>query len=171
MQAAAQNMQQQMQQMQAIQQDAQQVAAAQQAAQDAANAAQQGMNGGQPGGQQPGQAGGQQPGQGQQAQGPPGQQPGQGGIGQGAGDRPIAESPFTIKTEVSKSQDIEKGRVIAATLVKADAVKGDSKAEVREVAKAAMQEATDEVDSERVGRQAQKVVRDYFGSMGEEEKK
>ena len=83
----------------------------------------------------------------------------------------MGEAPFTVKQEVSKSKDDDKGRVIAATLVKADALKGETKAEVREVAKAAMQDATDEVDSERVGRQAQKVVRDYFGSMGGEEKK
>jgi hypothetical protein len=164
--AAQQAMQDQLEQMQAAQQDAAQVAAAQQAAQDAAQGAQEGMNGeqanqGQEGGQ--GQQPGQQPGQ--QA-GQPGNGPG--GQGRGAGERGVAEAPFTVKQEVSKSKDIEKGRVIAATLVKADAVKGESKAQVRDVAKAAMQESTDEIESERVGRQAQKVVRDYFGSMAEE---
>lgn len=162
--AAQQAMQDQLEQMQAAQQDAQQVAAAQQAADDAANGAQQGMNGEQGNQGQDGQGHGQQAGQ---QGGPPGGKGG-GGQGRGAGDRGIAESPFTVKQEVSKSKDIEKGRIIAATLVKADAVKGESKAEVREVAKAAMQESTDDIESERVGRQAQKVVRDYFGSMAEE---
>ena len=83
----------------------------------------------------------------------------------------IAESPFTIKQEVSKSKDIEKGKVIAATFVKADALKGESKATMKEVAESAVKDSTDEVDSERVGRQAQKVVKDYFGSLGTEEKK
>jgi hypothetical protein len=163
---AGQQMQQQLQQMQAIAQDAQQVQAAQQAAQQAQQAAQGGLANNAQQGQ------GQQ-GQGQQGQGQQGQQPGaaQGpGVGQGQGMNAASgapEAPFTTKQEVSKSKDIEKGRIIAATFVKADALKGESKAEVREVAEAAMQESTDEVDTERVSRQAQKVVKDYFGSMGE----
>jgi len=36
------------------------------------------------------------------------------------------------------------------------------------VARAAMQDQTDEIDNERVGRQAQGVVRDYFGSLADE---
>lgn len=79
----------------------------------------------------------------------------------------VAEAPFTIKEEVSKSKDNKDGKIIAATFVKADALKGESKAAVKEVAESAVRDATDEVDTERVSRQAQKVVKDYFGSMGE----
>lgn len=162
---ASQQMQQQLQNMQAIAQDAQQVAAAQQAAQAAQQAA-QGAAGGQSGADQ-GQ------GQGDNGQGnQPGNnqcQPGGGAEneGPGGGMMGVAEAPFTIKEEVSKSKDNKDGKIIAATFVKADALKGESKAAVKEVAESAVRDATDEVDTERVSRQAQKVVKDYFGSMGE----
>ncbi len=162
---ANQQMQQQMQNLQAAAQDAQQVAAAQQAAQQAANGGQ--------GGQQANA--GQQGNQGQGDNGmPPGQKQGQGqggaGIGQG-GNIGMAEAPFTVKQEVSKSKDNEKGKIIAASLVKAEALKGESKAEIREISKSMLQDATDEVDSERVSRQGQNVVKDYFGQINEDASK
>ncbi|HEX8339452.1 MAG TPA: hypothetical protein VF624_00955 [Tepidisphaeraceae bacterium] len=162
--AAQQQMKDQLQQMQAAAQDAQQVAAAQQAAQDAAGQAQQGMNG-----DQPGQGEGE--GQGPFAAGDPGQNQGNGqggpGLGRG-GNVGVTEAPFTVKREVSKSKDIESGRIIAATLIKSEALRGESKAALQDVARAALQDQTDEVDNERVGRAAQGVVRDYFGSLAEE---
>ncbi len=171
---AAQQMQQQMQQMQAVAQDAQQVQAAQQAAQAAQQAAQDGLaNGGQGQGQGQGQGHGQgqQPGQGDNPGDPNGQGPGGGGPGQGQGAQMgVAEAPYTVKQEVSHSKDIKTGKVIAATFVKADAIKGESKAEVQQVAESALKDATDEIDSERVSRQAQNVVKNYFGSLGEEKK-
>ena len=57
--------------------------------------------------------------------------------------------------------------MLAGSLVKADAPRGESKAVLRDAAKSAEQDAADEIDSDRVGRQAQKAVRDYFGSMAE----
>lgn len=167
MQQAMAGMQDQLQQMQAVSQDAQQVAAAQQNAQDAADDMQNQMNGSQPG-------------QGQD-QGKPDQTkndtgPGPKGQGMGKGNKGVggaaqsAEAPFTVKQEVSHSQDNAKGRIIAATLVKADPIKGESHADTKAVAQAAEQESTDEIDSERVGRPAQKVVRDYFGSLEENDK-
>ena len=84
----------------------------------------------------------------------------------GAGPRPAAEeAPFGFKDEISKSKDDEKGQTIAQTLVKADAEKGESTAELRDVVRSNLQESTDEVDSQRISRQAQKAVRDYFSTI------
>lgn len=166
MQDAMKQMQDTMDQIQAQQQDAAQVAAAQQAAQEAADAAAEGVD-------DKGQGDGKGGGQGEFAQGNPnkGQGNGQGGPGKGAGGQAgVSEAPFAIKQEVSKSENQKGGRIIAATLIKADSEKGESKADLKDVAKAAEQADTDEVDSERVSRQAQKAVKDYFGSLGEEKK-
>jgi hypothetical protein len=163
---ASQQMQQQLQNMQAIAQDAQQVAAAQQAAAAAQQAA-QGASGG-PGQGDQGQGQGNNNGQGNQPGDNQGQPGGGGGNeGPGGGMMDVAEAPFTIKEEISKSKDNKDGKIIAATFVKADALRGESKAAVKEVAESAVRDATDEVNTERVSRQAQKVVKDYFGSMGE----
>ena len=171
-----QQMQQQLQQMQAVAADAQQIAAAQQAAQNGAQQAMNGANAGQAGnGGQPG-GNGQWPGNnGGQVGGPPPNGQWQGGAnnglapnngGQGAGDRSgKAYAPYTVKAEVSPSQDIETGRLLASTFVKAGTVKGESKEQLKEVAASAMKDATDEIDQQRVSRQAQKVVREYFSSM------
>ena len=92
----------------------------------------QGQNGGQ------WQGNGQIQGNGQQNQPWNGQQgpagPNQGGIG--AGDRNYKEqAPYAVKPEVSPSTDNEKGRIIASTLVKAGAIKGESKAELKQIAR------------------------------------
>jgi hypothetical protein len=167
---AAQAMQQQLQAMQAMKADAQQVAAAQaqaaQAAQDAAN----GMNGQQ--GQQ-GQAPGQQAGQWNNGgnnqgnnQGKWNQQanragPNQGGIG--AGDRTYKEqAPYQLKEQVSESKDIEGGKILASTLIKAKSVRGESKVGEATVAPPPEQEAADEVEQERISRPAQQAVKEYF---------
>jgi hypothetical protein len=44
-------------------------------------------------------------------------------------------------------------------------LKGDSKLGLKQVAEAAQKEAADEVDEERVSRQAQSAVKEYFKSM------
>ena len=172
----AQQMQQQLQQMQAVAQDMQQIQGAQQ---NAANAAQQAMNGmnGQQG--QQGQDGGQGAWQGQgdnqggdqnqpwNGQANNGMGPNQGG--QGAGDRSgKQQAPYAIKPEMSPSQDEEKGRILASQLVKGEALKGESKEQLKEVAESALKEASEEIDQDRVSRQAQRVVREYFNSMQRE---
>jgi hypothetical protein len=49
--------------------------------------------------------------------------------------------------------------------VKSDSEVGESTAELREVVKANLQESTDEVDNQRISRQAQKAVKDYFSGI------
>lgn len=170
-------MQQQLQQMQAAQQDMQQMAAAQAAAQQGAADAQNAVNGqqGQPGGQQ-GQG---QDGQDGQGQGQAGQDPNQGGQpgnqngmmaggGVGAGDRSAKQAaPFTVKQEISQSQENEKGKVLASRWVKAGSFKGESKAELADVAASVEQAQTDEVEQERITGQAREAQKKYFNSLAE----
>lgn len=170
MQQAMASMQQQMQQMQAAQQDANQVAAAQQQAADAASEAQAALNGdGNGSGTGPTSPGQQPGGQGGGKQGAPG---GQGTNRAGRGHTASVATggqdvPFTVDKKTALGEENDKGRMLAGSLVKADAPKGESKAALRDAARSAEQEAADEVDSDRVGKRSQKVVRDYFGSMGE----
>lgn len=176
-----QQMQQQLQQMQAMQQDMQQMAAAQQAAQQGAQQAQNAMNGQQQGqaGQQGQQGQGGQDGQGEgqggqqvgqnpgDGQGNPGNQNGMmngGGIGQG--DRSAkAAAPFTVKQEVSQSQEDEKGKILASRWVQAGSIKGESKAALADVAASAEQAQTDEVEQERITGQAREAQKKYFNSL------
>ena len=160
MQQAMQNMQQQMQQMQNAQQGANQVAAGQQQMQQAVAAAQGAMNGNQPG-NNPGKQGGGQAGP------PGGSKAGTGHIANAQGkptDGP--DVPFTVDKKTSLGQTDDTGRLLAGSLVKSDAPRGESKAKLQQAAKTAEQEAAEEVDSDRIGKQSQKVVRDYFGAMG-----
>ncbi len=177
MQQAMQQMQQQMQQMAAAQQDAEQIAAAQQGAQAAAQQAMDQMNGqsGNKPGQGDGKNGNQNGGNGQEGNPNQPNQPWNGQAnngmqqnagGQGAGDRSLKQqAPYQVKQEVSKSQDDEKGRILASTLVKAAAIKGESKETAKEVAASELKDQTEEVDQDRVSRQAQSVVKDYFSTM------
>ncbi|HEX8323937.1 MAG TPA: hypothetical protein VF595_08485 [Tepidisphaeraceae bacterium] len=167
MQQAMSAMQQQMQQMQAAQQDAQQVAAAQQGAQQAAADAQAAMNG---------QGQGEAPADGAAPPGAPGaeqKQPGGapgkiGGRGHTASRATGGQDvPFTVDKKTAPGIEDDKGRMLAGSLVKDKAPKGESKAALANAARSAEQDAADEVDSDRVGKQAQKAVRDYFGSMTE----
>ena len=73
-----------------------------------------------------------------------------------------------MKQEVDSSEDIESGAILANTLVKDRSIKGESKAKLSEVAASALSEATDEIDQERISRQAQKVVKGYFETLQEE---
>jgi hypothetical protein len=174
---AMQQMQAQLQQMQAQAQDAQQIAAAQAACQAAANEAQNGANGNNGGGGQGPNAGQWRDGQ-IDGNGDPGQFRGQaafaganqGGIG--AGDRTYkAQAPYTVKQEVSQSQDDEKGRILASTYIKDNKpFKGESTATLQQVAEAAQKEQTDEVEQERISRQAAQAVKGYFGSLSEDKK-
>ncbi len=172
MSSAKQAMQQQLQAMQAMQSDAKQIAAAQQAAQAAAQDAAAACNGGQAG---PGKQGagnqawaGNNP---QWRQGPnnngnPQPNQGMGGFGIGAGPRPGKdEAPYAVKEVISPSEDIEHGKILASTLIRAKSVKGKSTVGLQEVAKQAEQEATDEVEEDRISRQAQQTVKEYFRSM------
>lgn len=153
----AQQLQQQLQQLQAIQKDAQQMAAAQQAMQQAMN---------QPGNNPGGNNAGDQPWNPDVAEVP---QEGPGGAGIGMGERPRSDgAPFTIKQEVSPSIDDEKGKTLASYFVKADAIKGEARAELREVAEAGEKQATDEIDQDRIPRSTQNSVRDYFRSLAPE---
>jgi hypothetical protein len=158
MQPSAQALAKAIQQLQQNAQDAQQIAAAQQAAIRAAEQAAKECAGG---GQDPDNQGG---------DGQPADQGGQGGWAQAGGDRPKPqESPYGVKDEVSASEDNEEGRILATTLIKdREGLKGESKEQLKEVLEMAEAEATDEVDQERVSRQAQKAVKDYFGSMQED---
>lgn len=162
MQQAQQDMKNAIDQMQAMQKDMRQVQAQQQQAQQQAQNAAGQCNGGQPG---------QKPGPGQAAWKPgeidnkPGQ--GMGGAGQGMGGQ--AEStpaPFGFKDEISKSQDNEKGRILASSFVKADQLIGESTAGLREVIQSNVQDSADEIDRQRIGRQAANAVRDYFKTLG-----
>jgi len=171
---AMEQMQQQLQQMQAAAQDAQQIAAAQAAAQAAQADAQNAMNGNNPAGQGDGggqwnpnanMAGNNQ----QQGQFQPGfAGPNPGGIG--AGDRTYkSPAPFGVKQQISPSQDDEKGRILASTFIKDNKpFKGASTETLKQVVESALKEQTDEVEQERISRQAQRAVREYFNSMEKE---
>ncbi|HRK30533.1 MAG TPA: hypothetical protein PLD59_05595 [Tepidisphaeraceae bacterium] len=169
MQQAMQQMQQQLDQMEAVAQDAQQLADAQagldQAMQEAA-----GMCNGEGEGE-----GGQAGNGGQWREGDPNRMgnngDGMGGAGIAAGDRSAKQqAPFGVKRETAPSQNTKDGRLLASIYIKDNKpIKGSGKAELRDVAAAAEQEAADEVDTDRVGRGAQNVVKDYFGSLSKEE--
>ena len=190
MQQSAQQMNQALSQMQAVQQAASQMQQAQGMNQ---GQGQQGQGQGQQSGNQPGQSGnpgqtpgGQQPGQGgQNGQGTGGQQMsspntgqygmqnpsepgmGAGGGGQGMGGQglPYAPAPFGVKQEQSFSHDDDEGRTIASTLIKGETLRGESTAAVREIVESEVKDVTDEVDTQRVSRRAEKAVRDYFQTM------
>jgi hypothetical protein len=88
------------------------------------------------------------------------------------GDRTFkAQAPYGVKQEISSSEDIDDGKVLASTYIKAKTIKGESRAELQEVLAESEQEAPDEVDQERVSHQAQKVVRDYFKSVSDDASK
>ncbi|MEO6435408.1 MAG: hypothetical protein ABIP55_06555 [Tepidisphaeraceae bacterium] len=170
---AMQQMNQQLGQMQAMKADAQQMQAMQnqmnQAAQQAAGACNNpGAQGGQQAGQgKPGQWANNNQGQWQQGDNRQfkGPNQGMGGAGIGAGDRSFKEqAPYTPKEEMSPSQDIEGGKILASTLIKAQSLKGQSKVTAQTVAPPPEQEATDEIEQERISRPAQQAVKEYFSA-------
>lgn len=178
MQQAMAGMQQTLQQMQAAAQDAQQIAAAQQAAAQGQANAQQAMNGAQ-GGDKANMKGNQQ---GQNGNGKwndnnnrnfNGPNNGMAGGGVGAGDRTQkAQAPFGVQQVVDPSQDNESGRIIASNFIKDNnPLKGKSSETLKEIAEKAQTEQTDEIDTERVGRQAQNAVKQYFNTVAKEDPK
>jgi len=171
MQEAMANMQQQLQEMDAAAKDAQQMADAQQGLDEAMQEAAGACNN--PGdGQGDGKLAGRKDGQGQWGEGDPKNKgAGMGGPGIGAGGRADKQqAPYGVKRENAPSQNNKDGRLLASLYIKDNKpIKGASTAELKEVAAAAEQEAADEVDTDRVGRGAQNVVKDYFGSLSKEE--
>ena len=169
-QSAKQQMQQQVAQLQAMAKDAQAVAAGQQGSNGQGQGQGQQANGQNNGaGQQQGQWGGQGQG-GQWQQGNPQQQQGQGGQGGPAvaagGKRPdpIA-APFGVKQELSASETIDKGEILASTFVKAPAERGTSHLQLSQAVEAESKEAAEEVDQDRIPRGAQKAVKEYFETL------
>lgn len=180
------HMRQQLRAMKAIQDDARAMASAAQAARDAAQAARAGAQGqgagagttasagatagnpgrgGVPGSGQttPGQASGAAGAAGWGGSGTSGRGLG-GGVGEG--DRSFKEvAPFTVRPERAPTQTDERGRVLASSFVRAGALRGEATEELKEVTRAAEQQAAEEVDTERVGRAAQRVVRQYFNAL------
>jgi hypothetical protein len=160
---AGQSMQQQLGQLQAMAKDQQAVAAGQQGGQDGQN--------GQQGGQGQGQDRQGQGGQGQKgewAKGDPNQhgQGGQGGPAMAAGARPNPqEAPYGVKQEVTNYQTDDKGKILASSFVKAGSIKGESKVGLSNDALKDYQEATDEVDEDRIPRSASHAVKDYFETL------
>ena len=95
---------------------------------------------------------------------------GGGGPGQASGSRPKPQvAPFAVKQEVSHSDTIEKGKILASSFVKADALKGKSEAKLQNVPEATETELTDEVDNSRVSRQAREAVKEYHRAINKDE--
>jgi hypothetical protein len=157
MQQASQQMTQALGEMDAVKKDAEQVAAAQ-------NANDQGSDGGNGDGKQPGEGG--EGGQGQGGRGQGGNGAGQ-GLGAGGGGAPgIKQAPFGIKQQMDASKNIDGGRILAKTFVKADQLPGKSTLVMTPAAKAAIKESTDDVNEESVPKDAQNAVKEYFDNVG-----
>ncbi|HWE92802.1 MAG TPA: hypothetical protein VG269_02405 [Tepidisphaeraceae bacterium] len=177
MQQAAQAMQQQIGQLQAMAKDQQAVAAGQQGGQVMQQGQQgqqlaQGQGQGQGQNGQGQQAGGQgKNGQGQwQAGDPQQQQGGQGGQGGAAvaagGQRPDpTEAPFQVQKELSASQTIDEGKILASSFVKAPSERGTSKVEFSKAIESESKEAADEVEQDRIPRGAKNAVKGYFETL------
>ena len=163
---AQQQMQQQLQQMQAMAQDAQAMAARQQG-----NAPDGGDGQGGEGEQGQGEANGDG---GEFAQGNPEENfgdGGQGGAAMATGPRPKGMSaPFGVKQEITRYQTDNKGKILASSFVKADAIRGDSKVGLSEAVAAAENDVTDEIEEERVSKQARQAVKEYFETIKEDAK-
>ena len=92
-----------------------------------------------------------------------------GGPGRGAGGKAeIAEAPYDVVQDVSAGHLHEKGKILASSLVKAAALKGDSKIVLSQADGSDYKEMTDEVDTDRIPRPAMKAVREYFGDVAED---
>jgi hypothetical protein len=94
---------------------------------------------------------------------------GMGGPGQGAGGQASRENaPFAVKHENAPSKDNGKGRILASSLIKDNAPKGEAKAELQNIMSNGPKDAADEVEEERVSRQARNVVQEYFQTKSED---
>lgn len=157
-------MDQAMAQMQAVQQDAAQMDAAREAI---AEGQSQALDGLAPGDADQGTGSGDDDGQKHNQQRNDGNNPGGGHNGFG-GHLYKTQAPYTVKRVLDPSQNIADGRVLASTLVKAGALRGEKREALKDVAVAAEKDAPDEVDQDRVSRKAQNVVKEYFRSMQED---
>jgi hypothetical protein len=108
---------------------------------------------------------------GQWKQGNPNQKgQGMGGPGIGAGGQaPVEEAPYQVMQDVTTGAVHEEGKILASTLVKAAAEKGNSKIDLTQAQGSDYKEATDEIDQDRIPKSAQKAVRDYFGDAQSEQ--
>ena len=75
----------------------------------------------------------------------------------------MAEAPYDTVQEVSPGVIDEKGKIQHTSMVKAAALKGESKQLLSQVRESEMKEMNDEVDTERIPRAAMKAVKEYFG--------
>jgi hypothetical protein len=163
---AGQSMQQQLQQMQAMANAAQSNGAGQGGKSPGQSPGQQ-ASAGQPGSGQ----GGNQSGQGQQwAKG--NQQPGNGGNGgQAGGARPDpTEAPYAVKKELSPSETIDKGRILASSFVKAGTIVGESKVGLSDAVLQEQQDEADQVDEDRIPRASAEAVKSYFKTIQDDSK-
>jgi len=86
--------------------------------------------------------------------------------GNGGGQNPgLTVAPYTVKTEIDPSKATDNGKILASSLIKADQIKGESKAQLNSVVTQAQQDTPDDVDTEGVSGQSQKVVRDYYSAI------
>lgn len=92
---------------------------------------------------------------------------GMGGAGQGQGGlAPEAPAPFDSQAQHSPSQDSGRGRVLARTFVRDGlTVIGEAKAELRRTAQSEQERAAEEVEQQRISRQAQRATREYFKAL------
>ncbi len=72
-----------------------------------------------------------------------------------------------MKQVLSPSENIAGGKVLAKTFVKAPQLKGTSTIELSQAGKAQVKESTDPMAEETVPKDAQKVVKDYFDTVGQ----
>ncbi len=75
-----------------------------------------------------------------------------------------------MKQELTHFQIDEKGKILASSFVKAGAIKGESKVEISNEALKDYQDATDEVDEDRVPRSASHAVKEYFETIKDDAK-
>jgi hypothetical protein len=166
MQQAGQQMAQALGEMDAVQKDQEQ----QEIAKNSGDQPDPNQNGNEGQGNNPGN----QPGKGAGGQGPgkmghPGKNPGNGMGGPGIGQGGIAQresAPFSVKQELDPSQNIAGGKILAKSFVKADQLVGKSTIELSPAERAAVKESTDDVSEESVPKDAQKVVKEYFDTVG-----
>jgi DNA repair exonuclease SbcCD ATPase subunit len=92
-------------------------------------------------------------------------QGGTGGKGQGRGGL-VPESPSDVDFKMERQKVVTtKGAIIGQFLVDAEQVKGEVSREFAEVVTAAERQASDAVNRDRVPRQYQKAVKEYFSSV------
>ena len=74
-------------------------------------------------------------------------------------------APFAVKKELSQSQTIEEGKILASSFVKAPADRGTSHVKLSDAIAAESKEAAEEVEQDRIPRGSQKAVKAYFDTL------